>query len=140
MNDQDRTRELTRQVEDLLKQIDAKRTRIPPVAADELNADLANAERAMEHVLEALPNDPRAMVVGAKVLKRKAEIDSANREKWMTKAVEALSQVIQIDPGYDRAYYNRACYLALAGQKEAAFKDLRQAVELFALPTSSSHV
>jgi hypothetical protein len=130
MQEQDRSRELLRQVEDALRQIDAKRK-----DGDKSGAitDLEKAEQAIEHVLTQSQQDPRALVVKAKVLRRKAELDvGSEAAKWWQNAIDTLSDALKVDPSYDRAFYNRACYYAIKGDQIAALADLRQAVAYFA--------
>jgi tetratricopeptide (TPR) repeat protein len=39
-------------------------------------------------------------------------------------------KVLEIDPNYANAYYNKACYFALQNQVELALENLQRAIEL----------
>jgi hypothetical protein len=129
VQEQDRSRELIRQVEDTLREVD-QRAKTDEAAAQ---ADLDKAEQAIEQVLKHLPDDPRSLVVSAKVFRRKAELNVGGKaDPWWQSAIDVLTNALRIDPTYDRAHYNRACYYALIKKEKEALADLKQAVALFA--------
>src|SRR5207248_32379 len=71
IHDQDRSRELIRQVEDLVSGVDILAKTDPPQA----KADLQKAEAAIDQIFGLLPNDPRTLVVKGKIMRRKATLD-----------------------------------------------------------------
>lgn len=49
-------------------------------------------------------------------------------------AIQHLTVVIELDPenpSNEKAYYNRACYHALLGDKARALDDLKESIKLF---------
>jgi hypothetical protein len=128
MQENDRSRELVRQVEDMLAKIDDYLKRGDRESAI---TELKRASEAIEQVLSVVPRDPRALVVKAKILKRNAQLD-VEVASLLEQAIQVLTAVLAIDSSYDRAYYNRACYEAIRGRKDEAMKDLNEAVRLFA--------
>ncbi|QEL14610.1 tetratricopeptide repeat protein [Limnoglobus roseus] len=129
LQSQDRSRELLRQVEELLKQIDEEIPTDPATAT----ADLKRAEQAIDQVIAGAPKDARVLVVKAKVLCRKAKLATNGAAgAWWDEAIKTLTEAIALDSTYDRTFYNRACYLILAKKSvDDAMKDLAQAVVLF---------
>ena len=58
---------------------------------------------------------------------------SLRRMERLTEAIEVLSEVIELNPKAERAYYNRACYKHLSSEynKKEVLRDLAKAVTLF---------
>ena len=58
---------------------------------------------------------------------------SLRRMKRLTEAIEVLTEVIELNPKAERAYYNRACYKHLSSEynKNEVLRDLAKAVTLF---------
>jgi tetratricopeptide (TPR) repeat protein len=94
-------------------------------------------ESARDKFLKALEIDhahPGANVSLGRALKRLAEdtSDLEGRKRLLQEAIEATSKAIISDPGYERAYYNRACYKALMGAATPeVIADLEKAIQLF---------
>jgi tetratricopeptide (TPR) repeat protein len=89
------------------------------------------AENYYDRVLSVFPDDHVALIGKGKVLKRRA---AAERDaQLLRKAIAVLNDCIQKHPTYERAYYNRACYLCAAGEPDdKVLADLGKAVQLFA--------
>lgn len=70
------------------------------------------------------PNSEPGKIGKAKALRRHGNIEEA---------VSTLTDVIEINPRAERAYYNRACYKHLSSShtKEDTLRDLQKAVHLF---------
>lgn len=77
---------------------------------------------------------PVAYVCLGKALKRLAREanDNAERLGLFREAIQATSEAIKLNPAYDRAFYNRACYKALMeADISDILDDLAKAIQLF---------
>ena len=126
---ENRSDELLVFTENSLKEVDGK------AATDAAGAlsDLNNFELGIDQLLAQTPNNTRAMVVKAKIFRRRWEYSKTDpsRKQFLLEAIKILTAAVSLDPTYDRAHYNRACYSALLGNVDDAMRDLQQAITLF---------
>lgn len=115
-----------------------KRTQAALRAGDGFLQDgrLLEAEAMYDQALARDPKEIYALIGKAKALKRRSAVERNNQ--LMLKAVRTLDRLIVIDPTYERAYYNRACYKCLVREQETeAFdaedicRDLQSAIDGF---------
>jgi tetratricopeptide (TPR) repeat protein len=93
---------------------------------------LKEAEALFKKALESEPDNALAYLDLAKVNRRRAKLPLFDLKEWMTKAIELLSTAISLNPNYDRAYYNRACYRSMLNQDILAIiADLKRAIEIY---------
>ncbi len=98
---------------------------------------IAKYESARDTFLKAIEVDRGhsvAYICLGKALKRLAAETTEEKgySRLIREAIEATSEAIKLNPTYDRAYYNRACYKALAGVAASEIlPDLEKAIELF---------
>jgi tetratricopeptide (TPR) repeat protein len=130
----DHTEELLRFVESTLSTIDRSMEKYPDAAWDDLNV----VEPGVDQVLSRCPDNTRAMVLKAKIYRRRWDCrkNDPQRRRFLERAVEVLTAAIQIDPTYGRAYYTRGSYHAVLGHTEEALLDLQQAIGLSAQDAS----
>jgi tetratricopeptide (TPR) repeat protein len=100
---------------------------------------IAKYESARDMFLQATEIDHSHSVTYVclgKALKRLSEEagDMEERRNLLGAAIDATSEAIKLNPAYDRAYYNRACYKALSGViVSAVLKDLGKSIQIFPL-------
>jgi tetratricopeptide (TPR) repeat protein len=95
-------------------------------------------ESARDTFLKAIELDHGhsvAYVCLGKAMKRLATgtSDREEKTKLIEEAIDATSEAIKLNPTYDRAYYNRACYRSLNRKTADALNDLEKAIRLFPL-------
>lgn len=93
----------------------------------EFSIDSGQLDEAMGFIdiaLDSDPNDGRAILTKARILKRLAlsiekkdakRVDQPEAKQLMLQALDCLGQAIKLLPHAGEPYYNRACYRALLG-------------------------
>lgn len=85
-------------------------------------------------MIELVPGDPLGYIAQARTWKRQAltmERESDEAQQLLKRAIDATSRAIDHSPESGSAYYNRACYRALAGQAwDEVAADLEKALQL----------
>lgn len=102
-----------------------------PVNTLEKLGYLKQSEGLLSRAISLNPSNSVPYLYLAKVFRRDADLDPNEKREFMQRAIDQLSTAIQINPDYDRAYYNRACYRVISGgDGSAAVADLKKAIEL----------
>jgi hypothetical protein len=97
---------------------------------------LNTADSLAEETLREQPESTEVLISQATVRKRKALLITGaqrqqQRESLLREAIDLCSRALQLDPGSERAFYNRACYRALKGEDPALITaDMKKAIEL----------
>jgi hypothetical protein len=85
------------------------------VKKEDLEKDLADAQNAVDRVLQREPTNEEALRIKAKIYKRKAAecADPKDKIPLYDEAIALTNRIVAINPRSEIGYYNRACYMAL---------------------------
>lgn len=87
--------------------------------------------RLLERYEEALPPLRRAVEMRPGLIPAYVAIGwCAKRTGRLGEAIEALAKAAEIVPNDALVHYNLACYLSLAGRRDEALRELREAIRL----------